>query len=91
MEAAEANDWDKGQAMNLVYLGYLQALRGELDEGETALKAGIDRALECADRDTAAQGKVFLARVLTRRGDVDRAREVLVEANKLGEVVMAGL
>ena len=91
MDSAQVNDWERGQAMNLVYLGYLQALRGDIEEGEAALLSGIDRALAVGDRNTAAQGKVFLARVLSRKGEVERARAVLSEANKLGDVVMAGL
>ena len=89
--AARDNDWLGGQAMNQVYLGYLQALRGELDEGQTTLNRGIALALESGDKDTAAQGKVFLARVLTRRGDVASARVVLMEANGLGDAVTTGL
>jgi len=91
LESAQANEWDKGEAMNLVYLGYLQALRGEVDEGEAALENGISRAMRTGDMDTAAQGKVFLARVLTRRGEMERAREILMEADSMGEAVMAGL
>jgi len=83
LDAANANDWAGGRAMNMVYLGYLRALRGELEEGEAALDQGIKEAAEHGDKSTAAQGKVFLARVLTRRGDVDRAREVLLEANEM--------
>ncbi|MCO4771875.1 MAG: tetratricopeptide repeat protein [Deltaproteobacteria bacterium] len=84
LDAANANDWAGGRAMNMVYLGYLRALRGELEDGEAALLAGIQEAGTHGDKETAAQGKVFLARVLTRRGDVERAREVLLEANDLG-------
>ena len=91
LSAARDNDWLGGQAMNQVYLGYLQALRGELDEGQETLTRGIALALQSGDKDTAAQGKVFLARVLTRRGDVASARVVLMEANGLGEVVTTGL
>ena len=83
LDAAQANEWAGGRAMNLVYLGYLRALRGELEGGEAGLVQGIAEATECGDRETASQGKVFLARVLTRRGDVERAREVLLEANEL--------
>jgi serine/threonine protein kinase/class 3 adenylate cyclase/tetratricopeptide (TPR) repeat protein len=81
LDAANANDWAGGRAMNMVYLGYLRALRGELEEGEAALQQGIREAGEHGDKETAAQGRVFLARVLTRRGDVARAREVLLDAN----------
>jgi class 3 adenylate cyclase/tetratricopeptide (TPR) repeat protein/tRNA A-37 threonylcarbamoyl transferase component Bud32 len=84
LKSARESDWDGGQAMNLVYLGYLQALRGELDEGEATLQDGIARALRVGDAENAGQGKVFLARVLTRRGDLERARQVLAEASGRG-------
>lgn len=90
LQAAKENGWERGEAMNYVFLGYLQALQGEA-EGEQTLEDGIGAAIALGDGDTAAQGKVFLARVLTRRGDMDRAREVLTEASTLGKAVMAGV
>ena len=55
------------------------------------LREAIDRSLRAGATDSAAQGKVFLARMLARRGDADEARVVLDEAGELGDVVMAGL
>jgi tetratricopeptide (TPR) repeat protein len=81
LAAADTNDWELGRAMNLVYLGYLQALRGEIEEGEEALTSGITRAQSVGDKEIASQGKVFLARVFTRRGEVLKARELLADAD----------
>ncbi|MEE2828453.1 MAG: protein kinase, partial [Myxococcota bacterium] len=90
-DAARANDWEAGQTMNAVYLSYLACAQGDEAEGEEQLRAAIDAALCAGMKNSAAQGKVFLARVLARRGEADAARLVLDEAGELGDVVMAGL
>jgi glucose/arabinose dehydrogenase len=76
--------------MNLVYLGYLQALRGEIEEGEEALTSGISRAQGAGDKEVASQGKVFLARVYSRRGEVHKARELLADSDGMLPIPTVG-
>lgn len=77
LESAAEQDWEGGRAMNRVHLGYLQSLRGELDEGLQQLENGLAVAQRLGDQETVDQGRVFLARVVTRKGDMERAREIL--------------
>ncbi len=83
LELARALGWLGGQAMNQVYLGFLQEWRGE-EGGTLVLEEAIEDAKTSGVSDAVAQGKVFLARLAERRGDQELCDSLLVEAETLG-------
>ncbi len=79
-----ASRWDRGVAMNEVFLAWL-----DLDEAEEAatwseafgrLQAATARARELADPDTALTGAWLQGRALAAHGDTSAARAVLADA-----------
>lgn len=91
LEGASEHGWEGGLLMNRVYLAYLDCLQGEPGSDYRTLEDWVERALVSGARDTAAQGKVFLARLSARSGDHDRAQSLLDEASELTEGALAGL
>ena len=83
LELARALGWLGGQAMNQVYLGFLQEWWGE-EGGTLVLEEAIEDAKTSGVSDAVAQGKVFLARLAERRGDQELCDSLLVEAEALG-------
>jgi len=64
---------------------------GTAAAGEDQLREGIELALEAGARDAAAQGKVFLARLLDARGEDAASAQLREEAESLGNAVLTGL
>lgn len=72
-ELAHDLGWDGGMALNDVYLGYIQAHRGE-SEGTARIAAARRVAVDCEDADTDVTGAWLLGRLACESGDTDAAR-----------------
>jgi adenylate cyclase len=67
-QLAEEIDWDVGMVMNDVFLGYLNAIRGE-DSGVQMLSAALERARRNADHSVMAIGHWLYGRYNREQGD----------------------
>jgi tetratricopeptide (TPR) repeat protein len=77
-DVAREAGWERGVAMNDVYLGYLRGLRGE-DVG-LALQRAAATAQRLGDREIAITGQYFLARLASDTGGIAAARAAALEA-----------
>ena len=89
-ELASEVGWARGEAMNEVYLAYIDGTRG--DAGALArLHAARSRAESLSDRETAAQAAWLLGRLHLNRGEVVPARDHLTQARKQARALAADL
>jgi eukaryotic-like serine/threonine-protein kinase len=86
-DVAREAGWQRGVAMNEVYLAYIDAIRGDAGAMERLVEA-TDRSATLEDRESAAQGALLQGRVLMGQEKTAAAQTVLaavrVEAEELG-------
>ena len=87
-ELSEQVGWARGEAMNDVFLAYIDGTRGE--EGAVRrLQSARARARSLADRETAAQGAWLLGRLHIEKGDDETARLHLADARSEADALAA--
>lgn len=89
-ELASEVGWARGEAMNEVYLAYIDGTRGD-GEALARLHAARSRAESLADKETAAQAAWLLGRLHLNRGEVAPARDHLTQARAQAEALAADL
>jgi class 3 adenylate cyclase/tetratricopeptide (TPR) repeat protein len=89
-ELAREVGWARGEAMNDVYLAYIDGTRG-VEGAVRRLQAARGRAESLADKETAAQAAWLLGRLLLSRGDSGSARDQLERARSEAEALAADL
>ena len=77
-DVAREAGWERGVAVNDVYLSYLRGLRGE--EVGQALRKAASTAQRLGDREIAVTGQYFLARLAGDAVGIVAARAAAVEA-----------
>lgn len=89
-ELAREVGWARGEAMNEVYLAYIDGLRGE-DAALPRLRAARGRAASLADKETAAQADWLLGRLHRQRGEMAPAWDQLTAARGAARALGADL
>ncbi|MEZ4323474.1 MAG: protein kinase [Myxococcota bacterium] len=91
-ELAERIGWERGVVLNDVYLGFIDATRGEADT--TRLVAATERARELGDAEIATTGAWLLARHLKETGSPEARAQLgraLEEAERWQLMPMVGV
>jgi tetratricopeptide (TPR) repeat protein len=79
-EVAAAAEWDWMLWINLMYLGYLDALRGDMESGIAGIEKALARAAELGYVQDLMQGHRLLGDLYRRKGWHAQAREHLRHA-----------
>ena len=76
-ELAEDMAWRRGVVLNDVYLGYIEATKGDVEGGLERIKAAMKEAEGLGDTEISANGALMAGRLLLEHGRETEAAELL--------------
>ena len=81
-EIAKAMGWRRGEALNEVFLGFIEARQESFEVGMERISAATHIAVEISDREISTNGQMLCGRLFIENGQFTKARELLERARE---------